>query len=180
MSTALAKKEAKQTMCDLEAKDVVRSKFLLNSTRKAITDDTSIARSLTDSDHTQNQLLRLSDKEHAVLTMQDSTFTSLQEWEGVVSEVKKDTFVASLLDVSKNSMVEDEEAEFPINDLTEDNKRQLKQGAVFRWNIGYQSIAGTKKRRSKIVFRRLPAWTQRDLDAAKKKARDISGSINWT
>ena len=106
-------------------------------------------------------------------------FVPLQEWEGYVQSVGDDEFTASLLDLTNNSKAEDEEADFPIDDLTEDDKGLLKPGAVFRWLIGYRSIGGTKERISRIVFRRLPQWTKRDLQAAQDKAKYYSRAIKW-
>ena len=178
-----AKNMYQNTMYGVTREDVIRSILLDANLKKIIAEPASVTGclsdgSLVDSDEARAQVISLP-KFNAVPKMLRSPFFVLQEWECVVTEVKDDTFVASLLDVTKKRTVEDEEAEFFIDDLTDDNKRQLKPGAVFRWIIGYRSIAGTKERSSKIVFRRLPEWTQRDLALARNKAHDISESITW-
>ena len=104
-------------------------------------------------------------------------FILLQEWEGYVQTVSDEKFTASLFDLTNRREIEDEEADFSIDDLTEDDKKLLKPGAVFRWLIGYRSIGGTKERISKTVFRRLPQWTKSDFKAAKAKAEDIANRI---
>lgn len=104
----------------------------------------------------------------------------LQEWEGYVTEVGRESFTARLVDVTARRKLEEEEAEFPISDLSDTDREQLKLGAVFRWVIGYQrSLGGTKRRVSQLTFRRMPAWSKRDLVRAAKKARSFARSITW-
>jgi hypothetical protein len=104
----------------------------------------------------------------------------LQEWEGYVWEIGDKTFTARLVDITAGGKYEDEIAEFLISDLSDTDTDLLKQGAVFRWVIGYQrQLTGNKRRVSQITFRRLPAWTKRDLIAAAQKASQISESIHW-
>jgi len=103
-----------------------------------------------------------------------------QEWEGYVTAINEETFTARLLDISARDCVESEEADFPIADLSETDHALLKEGAIFRWVIGYQrSLGGTKRRVSQVTFRRLPAWTKRGLHDAKLKAEAILKSIHW-
>ncbi len=103
----------------------------------------------------------------------------LQEWEGYVQTVGSNEFTASLIDWTQQRKTADEEADFSIDDLTEEDKKLLKPGAVFRWLIGYRSIGGTKERFSKIVFRRLPQWTERELRESQEKAKNIANAITW-
>ena len=108
------------------------------------------------------------------------SFSPLQEWEGVVIDIGQDSFTARLIDLTAHSSEEGEEADFPLDDLTENDRRLLRRGAIFRWAIGYhRSKGGTKKRVSQIVFRRLPQWTERELSEAAKAAERISRSIRW-
>lgn len=104
----------------------------------------------------------------------------LQEWEGYVTEIREDTFVARLIDVSASQNVEEEVADFLISDLSHDDLFLLKEGAVFRWVIGYQRRrSGQKIRASQIVFRRLPAWSKRDLQRSQAHARELSSRLTW-
>jgi hypothetical protein len=101
----------------------------------------------------------------------------LQEWEGYVTQIGRETFFARLLDKSAHREFEDETVEFLVSDLSEDNAKLLREGAIFRWVIGYyRSAAGTKKRVSEIVFRRLPALTKRDLIRARLEAKELTQS----
>ncbi len=112
-------------------------------------------------------------------SLRETPFAPLQEWEGYVQSVSDNEFTASLFDITNKRETEDEEADFSIDDLTEDDKKLLKPGAVFRWLIGYRNIGGTKERSSKIVFRRLPQWTDSDFDAAEKKADFFARKTKW-
>jgi hypothetical protein len=105
-------------------------------------------------------------------------FTSLQAWEGIVMEVMADAFLARLIDVTDTGT--DEEAIFPIDEISEDDKPLVKPGAIFYWDIGYHtSYSGQRTRIPLIRFRRLPAWTQREIDAAKQEAERIGKALGW-
>lgn len=100
-------------------------------------------------------------------------FQSLQKWEGIVQEVNEDYFVAKLIDLT--SGLTDEVAEFPLEEISEDDKKLVEPGAVFYWNIGYQISQSKQKRRTSLIrFRRLPAWRQKDLEQGKTAADKIA------
>ncbi|MDO9426038.1 MAG: hypothetical protein Q7T93_04335 [Methylobacterium sp.] len=104
----------------------------------------------------------------------------LQEWEGYVVEISDDGFTARLVDITAGQIVEGEVADFLISDLSEDDKASLRVGAIFRWVIGYQRSAGGNKRRvSQVVFRKMPAWTKRDISNAKERAAKLLEDIMW-
>ncbi|MDR7038450.1 hypothetical protein J2X36_003214 [Methylobacterium sp. BE186] len=104
----------------------------------------------------------------------------LQEWEGYVIEIGAETFSARLVDLTAGQTLEQEVADFPLSDLSEDDRKLLQVGAIFRWVIGYQrSPGGTKRRVSQVVFRRMPAWTKRDFDSAKQRAARLFEDIAW-
>ena len=107
-----------------------------------------------------------------------NVFISLQKWEGIVMEVMDDAFLARLIDLTNKGV--DEEAEFPIDEISEEDKPLVRPGAIFYWNIGYHtSYSGQRTRSSIIRFRRLPAWTQREIDAAKREAERIGKALGW-
>ena len=92
----------------------------------------------------------------------------LQEWEGYVLSVGPDSFTARLLDLTAGSVYEEEEAEIPIQEISERDRPRIQSGAIFRWVIGYErSTSGVRKRVSVIVFRDLPAITERDLQEGR-------------
>lgn len=104
-------------------------------------------------------------------------FHALQEWEGVVLETSAENFIARIKDLTSTENLEDEEVEFPIEEISEHDKPMLHAGNIFRWSIGYMISGGTKLRVSKIHFRRLPAWTPQDIRSAWTEATTISNSL---
>lgn len=99
-------------------------------------------------------------------------FVSLQKWEGIVIEVKKDIFLARLHDLTKENP--EEEAEFPLEEISPEDKKLLQPGAIFYWNIGYlDSRTGQRKRESIIRFRRIPAWREEEIEVAKQEAQAL-------
>ncbi len=105
-------------------------------------------------------------------------FISLQKWEGIVMDVMDDAFLARLIDLTQKGT--DEEAEFSFDEISEEDKPLIRSGAIFYWNIGYHtSYSGQRTRTSLIRFRRLPAWTQREIDAAKREAERLGKALGW-
>ena len=98
-------------------------------------------------------------------------FVSLQKWEGAVLSVTKDAFSARLVDQTNPNP--EEEAEFSIDELDPDDLELLEPGAIFYWNIGYLDKKSGRIRISDIRFRRLPAWTERDLKEAEIAAEEL-------
>ncbi len=107
-----------------------------------------------------------------------SAFLSLQKWEGVVLEVLSASFLTRLFDLTRTGS--DEEAEFSLDDVSEEDRPLIRPGAIFYWNIGYHtSYSGQRTRTSIIRFRRLPAWTREEIEAAKREAERLGKSIGW-
>lgn len=103
----------------------------------------------------------------------------LQEWEGRVLSVRGDRFTARLVDVTAGADREEEEGEFPLVEVSDDDRAILRENAIFRWVIGYRYVGATKERFGRIVFRRLPAWSAAELTAAKDRARDKAEKLVW-
>lgn len=107
-----------------------------------------------------------------------ANFHALQEWEGYVLTKGENELTARLLDVTAGSEQEEEEVEIPLAEISDDDLDRLRPGSVFRWVIGYErSASKTKRRVSQIVFRDLPAMTNKDLSQGKKWATRIIQSI---
>jgi hypothetical protein len=105
-------------------------------------------------------------------------FVPLQKWEGTVLQVLEDSFFARLVDITSGGA--DEEAEFPMEEVSDADWPLITPGAVFYWNIGYiDNISGQRTRASVIRFRRLPVWRQEELGRAKRKAQHISDLLDW-
>jgi hypothetical protein len=51
---------------------------------------------------------------------------------------------------------------------------------VFYWTIGYHdSETGQRTRQSVIAFRRLPAWTESELQAIRRRVRRRKALFGW-
>lgn len=108
-----------------------------------------------------------------------SSFIAEQEWEGYVTRIDDDYFYAQLLDLTNHGV--EEEAQFERSEVSPNHDALLKEGALFRWSIGYERLrGGTRRRSSSIVFRRLPAWSKREIETSKKEAEQLIADIQWT
>lgn len=105
-------------------------------------------------------------------------FVLMQKWEGVVLEIKKDSFIARLVDLMRKGV--EEEAELLIDEVSSEDRKLIKPGVIFYWNIGYlDSLSGQRTRSSIIRFRRLPAWNKKEIEKAESEATLIRESIGW-
>jgi len=100
-------------------------------------------------------------------------FEVLQLYEGVVLSANNHSMWARLVNKT-NELEEDEEAEFPLEEISYGDRKLIENGAVFYWYIGYyDSASGQRTRESKIRFRRLPALSDDVIKKARMKAEDI-------
>ena len=83
-------------------------------------------------------------------------------------EVGEDTFLARLTPIVGEGP--DQEAEIYLDEVDEEERSLIEPGAVFYWSIGYLDTPSGRKRQSVIRLRRLPAWTRRELEAARVEA----------
>ena len=106
-----------------------------------------------------------------------ATLHALQEWEGYVTEINDAEFTASLTDLTAKATHAGEEAIIPLDEILEADAAKMQVGSIFRWVIGYERTAGTKKRVSYIVFRDLPVITKADLLDGEEWARKIMAAF---
>jgi hypothetical protein len=104
----------------------------------------------------------------------DRYFDVRQLWEGTVDAVRPDGFlVVTLRDLTAPDRPR-ERAELVPDDIPDGDRDLLAPGAIFYWSIGYEiTITGQRNGVSSIRFRRLPAWTRSELDAAKREAAEL-------
>jgi len=94
----------------------------------------------------------------------------LQLWDGRVRNVKSNEFEAIISDKT-NPNLPDEIVTIDIEELSPDDLPLAKPGSVFYWSIGYVDLPGRgRSRESKIRFRRLQGWTEKELERAKETA----------
>lgn len=105
-----------------------------------------------------------------------------KKWEGVVESVERegDYFVAKLLDLSADTHLATDVAEFSISQLSRGDRELLRPGAVFYWVIGNRTQPyGTVENINRIAFRRIPAWTKSEIEASNQRAKRISDAVKW-
>jgi len=108
----------------------------------------------------------------------EEVFNCLQKWEGFVLSITGNTFLARLYDISNKGF--EEEAEIPLEEISDDDKELLEEGAVFYWSLGYlKKKNGQKIRQSIIKFRRLPTWHTSEIQSAQKNASRIRGQLEF-
>ncbi len=104
--------------------------------------------------------------------------TTYQRWKGVVKEIREETFIAQITDLQRN--VPEEQVEFLIEEIKEDDKELFSIGAEFYWCIGYLiSSSGQQIRASLLRFRRLPLFSKDSIRIATQKSQDIQQNITW-
>lgn len=102
------------------------------------------------------------------------TLYPIQEWAGYVTEIRKKSFVARLLDRTAGDRLPRETAWIPLTEVSGRDAGRIRPGSVFYWVIGYRrDTSGTKQRVSVIVFRDLPVMTAAKLRIARRWAGRI-------
>ena len=105
-------------------------------------------------------------------------FNPLQKWEGVVLEIHGDTFLARLADLTHPNTAE--EVELPIAEVSDADHGLMMPGALFYWTIGYlDDRYGQRQRVSRIRFRRVPAWTNEEIESARQEADRLAERLGW-
>jgi hypothetical protein len=110
---------------------------------------------------------------------------TLQEWEGRVLEVRDRFFVARLVDLTANETEETEEVQILVDDVPDADQKLLQPGAIFRWVLGYSYALGRKERFARVILRRLPVWTEREMQEADREAQELHDALfgsheNWS
>lgn len=105
-------------------------------------------------------------------------FDAHQKWEGRVLDVDTSAFTAIVTDVKGGP--DEEEVEFDLEEVSPGDLGLVKPGAIFYWSIGYYTEpSGQRSRSSILVFRRLPAWSTKDLDQARNQAEELRHRLGW-
>jgi len=111
-------------------------------------------------------------------TTKKGRFLLMQQWEGYVLKIEEDTFTSLIYDQT-NTRNDPEEVELYLEDVSTDDRSLLQEGAVFYWSIGYEDLPNGERRRTSIVrFRRLPAWSSKDLRKFRENALNLQSILN--
>lgn len=99
----------------------------------------------------------------------------LAEWEGRVVSIYDDYFVADVEGLTGEGVEGiSEQAIIPIADIQDQDTTLFRVGAFFRLCINYQMIPGKRRVRvTTVIFRRLPAYSASELNAADDRARHL-------
>ena len=104
-------------------------------------------------------------------------YIRLKKYEGFVTARTEDSFWARLFE--NNSDYPVIEAEFDLEELSETDRELAVEGAPMVWTIGYGYEGSTRKRESLIYLRRLPAWSDKELEKCRAAADDLTRGIQW-
>lgn len=100
-------------------------------------------------------------------------FLLVGKWTGIVVEIGHDRFWATLTNVRRRD-TEELEGEFPVEEVAEVDLDLLREGAEFYWAVGYRlDRSGQRSRFSQLRFRRLPRWSEEEVERAREGANAI-------
>lgn len=97
-------------------------------------------------------------------------FKTLEKWRGRVLEVNGSTFRALLSPVTGAEL--EKEAEIRTNEIDDEDRHLLRNGAAFYWSVGYLDRPSGRIRASVLRFSRIPPLSSRDIARAKKRAKE--------
>jgi hypothetical protein len=148
---------------------ILLNQYVLNATAPLATDATQARRWIDIESANVTRILTNRPKEIA------PAVEVIAEWDGYVEEIHKDYFVARMRGVrGKGVEGSDEEAEIPLADVDTADMDLVALGGFFCLVITDEKPkVGPKRRYTSVQFRRLPAYTKRDLAAAEREADEI-------
>ncbi|QKE39970.1 MAG: hypothetical protein HO274_00450 [Ferrovum myxofaciens] len=105
----------------------------------------------------------------------------LAEWDGYVTSIQEEgMFFSAVLNGLKGLGVKgaEEDAVIPISDVADWDKDLLREGNFFRLCVKQGvSPSGQPIRYTMVIFRRMPAYRQQDLDQAIVRGRELARSL---
>ena len=106
-----------------------------------------------------------------------SAFKTLEQWVCRVVSVSADERTFCAVGQSLDPAKTEELGDFTFAEVSDDDRSLIAEGAVFYWSIGYRVEQwGQRSTESAIRFRRLPVWTERELQSARRRAME---QVNW-
>lgn len=113
----------------------------------------------------------------ALPSQPEQRYILLKKYEGFVTARSDETFTTRLVESDGDYPVV--EAEFDLEELSETDRALAVEGATLVWTIGYSYEGSTRKRESQIYLRRLPAWSNKEIQQAKLEAEALTRAIRW-
>ena len=132
--------------------------------------------------HSQGKNYQLTNRySRAVIQNESTTIGHIiddikQEFSCVVTAIdtSEEEFSAQISDITSPENP-DEEVWLSFNEIQDSDLEQLTVGDSFVWYIGYQQGPLVSRQSfSKIRFRRLPVWSQREIEVASSRAKELS------
>lgn len=84
----------------------------------------------------------------------EQVFAAAKEWEGFVQEVGNSHFTAELRELRGKGGDVSDTAEIPIGDIPASDRGLLREGAIFRYLVGYAKSSKGVTRKRHVYFRR--------------------------
>ena len=109
--------------------------------------------------------------------VEQSNYVLLQKWDGYVLKADDEKFSVRLYDSA--GLRKPHQALFARSELPETDQSLIEEGALLVWMIGLRQIGMRRRRESEIYVRRLPPWTETEIQAAKVRAGALHGRIDW-
>lgn len=109
--------------------------------------------------------------------MSEISHILLKKYEGVVISRGERSFTARLFVSPGDCPVL--EAQFDLEEISEEDRDRAIEGAALVWTIGYGYEGGTRKRESVLYLRRLPPWTEKEIEQGKRSASELIRGIQW-
>lgn len=98
----------------------------------------------------------------------------IAEWHGQVIAIEQSYFIAELKGTIGAGVAGAlEEAQIPRDEVRQDDRDLLREGAFFRLCVNWEFVNGSRRRVTDIVFRRMPAYRRDELEEARKAAVDL-------
>lgn len=171
-------KESNDVIWDEKSMEQTKSRFIwdeksMEQTKSRYTSDPESTSDIyTVASQFENRIIR-----RPKPTISKGRFILLQQWEGAVLNIYEETFTALIYDQT-NPQNDPEEVDLLLEEVSPQDRPLLQEGAIFYWSIGYDDLSnGQRKRSSNIRFRRLPAWSKKDIDRIMEKASALNAFL---
>lgn len=109
-------------------------------------------------------------------------FKTMTKWVGEVIEIHENSFLARVYEEKNNNISGsyDDYVDFNFAEVSDTDRRFIKDGAIFDWHIGQRfKPHGQMENTSIIIFRRMPVW-RNYLEKAEEKAKEFAKMMGWS
>jgi hypothetical protein len=104
-------------------------------------------------------------------------YSKVQKWVGHIIDIKEDTFIAELEDITTPGTLE--VVEFEKSDVSPDEIKFIQIGAGFYWSIGQANINGQRAKQSILIFQKGVNFSSSDVDVIEERVQELYSGFNW-